>query len=998
MPDLFFSEYVEGSSNNKALEIYNSTGAAIDLAAENYVVQMYFNGGTTAGLTINLTGTVANGDVFVLGQSSASSTILAQADQTNGAGWFNGDDAIVIRKGGASGTIVDAIGQIGFDPGSEWGSGLTSTADNTLRRKSNVVAGDTNSTDTFDPSLQWEGFATDTFNDLGSYTVNPTPALSLTVSPTSFSEAGGATAATGTVTRTGDLTNPVTVNLLSSDTTEATVAASVTIAANEASATFSIGAVDDAVVDGSQTITVTASATDYTNGATSVTVTDDDAMAGTIRIHDIQGASHDSPFKAQTVARVPGIVTAVRSNGFYIQDPNPDNNEATSEGIFVFRGSGSKPTVGDSILVTGRVDEFRSSNRPNDLTLTQINASVSGSSFTVLSSGNALPDAIVIGEGGRIPPNQIIEDDSFSSFDPAQDGIDFYESLEGMRVQVNNAVAVSPTSDFGEIAILADNGANAGTRTSRGGILVQPGDFNPERIIIDDVIIDGEPQVNVGAQFNGAITGVIDYSFSNYKLLNTAPLPTATGGVTREETNLTSSADQLTVASFNVENLDPGDNSTKFSSLAQLIVNNLKSPDIISLEEVQDNNGSVNDSVVDANLTYQTLINAIAAAGGLTYEYRQVNPVDDQDGGEPGGNIRVGFLFNPDRVDFVDTPGSSPSRLIDTDLSNGDAFANSRKPLVGEFLFNGNQVYVIGNHFNSKGGDQPLFGQNQPPILSSEAQRLQQAQIVNNFVDSLLEVNPNANIVVAGDLNDFQFSKPLETLKGGVLTNLIDTLPLNEQYTYNFEGNAQALDHILVSDNLLNNAAAQVDVVHVNSEFTDQVSDHDPLVSRFTLSSSVTVINGGNGTDALNGTLGRDELNGGNGKDTLSGSYGKDTLNGGNGDDILLGQVSNDILVGGNGDDLLNGGQGKDTLTGCQGSDRFVLAVGTGSDTITDFKDGEDLLALSDTLSFGQLTIAQGTDANAANTLISLTSSNELLAILNGVNALNITTADFVTI
>jgi Ca2+-binding RTX toxin-like protein len=90
--------------------------------------------------------------------------------------------------------------------------------------------------------------------------------------------------------------------------------------------------------------------------------------------------------------------------------------------------------------------------------------------------------------------------------------------------------------------------------------------------------------------------------------------------------------------------------------------------------------------------------------------------------------------------------------------------------------------------------------------------------------------------------------------------------------------------------------------------------------------------------------------------------------------------------------------KGKDTLTGCQGSDRFVLAVGTGVDTITDFKDGEDLLALSDTLSFGQLTIAQGTDANAANTLISLTSSNELLAILNGVNALNITTTDFVTI
>jgi uncharacterized protein len=102
MADLFFSEYVEGSSNNKALEIYNSTGAAINLSAEGYVVQMYFNGNSTPATTINLTGTVANGDVFVLAQSLANATIIAQADQTSSASWYNGDDAIVLRKGGTS--------------------------------------------------------------------------------------------------------------------------------------------------------------------------------------------------------------------------------------------------------------------------------------------------------------------------------------------------------------------------------------------------------------------------------------------------------------------------------------------------------------------------------------------------------------------------------------------------------------------------------------------------------------------------------------------------------------------------------------------------------------------------------------------------------------------------------------------------------------------------------------------------------------------------------
>ena len=170
--ELFFSEYIEGSSNNKALEIYNGTGGAVDLAAGGYNVQMFFNGSTSAGLTINLTGTVADGDVHVIAQSSSAAAILAQADQTNGAGWFNGDDAVVLRKGT---TVLDVVGQIGSDPGSEWGSGLLSTADNTLRRKSSIEVGDPNGADVFDPSIQWDGFATDTFDGLGTHTGPTTP-------------------------------------------------------------------------------------------------------------------------------------------------------------------------------------------------------------------------------------------------------------------------------------------------------------------------------------------------------------------------------------------------------------------------------------------------------------------------------------------------------------------------------------------------------------------------------------------------------------------------------------------------------------------------------------------------------------------------------------------------------------------------------------------------------------------------------------------------------
>lgn len=170
--ELFISEYIEGSSNNKAIEIYNGTGSAVNLATGDYVLQMYFNGAVTSGLNISLTGTVADGDVYVVAHGSAAAAILAQADQTNSSGWFNGDDAIVLRKGGTTGTIVDVIGQVGVDPGTEWGTGLTSTADNTLRRKADVCMGDTDPSDVFDPAVEWDGFANDTFGGLGSHTAN----------------------------------------------------------------------------------------------------------------------------------------------------------------------------------------------------------------------------------------------------------------------------------------------------------------------------------------------------------------------------------------------------------------------------------------------------------------------------------------------------------------------------------------------------------------------------------------------------------------------------------------------------------------------------------------------------------------------------------------------------------------------------------------------------------------------------------------------------------
>lgn len=165
--ELFFSEYVEGSSNNKALEIFNGTGAAVDLT--EYLVQIFFNGNNMPGLSIPLNGVIADGDVFVLVPGTADPLLFSEADQVHSGGsWFNGDDAVVLEK---SGTPIDVIGQIGFDPGSEWSSSGIGTQNETLRRKSSVIAGDPNGSNPFDPSAEWDTFPQDSFDGVGTHSV-----------------------------------------------------------------------------------------------------------------------------------------------------------------------------------------------------------------------------------------------------------------------------------------------------------------------------------------------------------------------------------------------------------------------------------------------------------------------------------------------------------------------------------------------------------------------------------------------------------------------------------------------------------------------------------------------------------------------------------------------------------------------------------------------------------------------------------------------------------
>jgi Ca2+-binding RTX toxin-like protein len=383
--------------------------------------------------------------------------------------------------------------------------------------------------------------------------------------------------------------------------------------------------------------------------------------------------------------------------------------------------------------------------------------------------------------------------------------------------------------------------------------------------------------VNVGARL-GDVTGIVNYDFGNYQVVATQAYGvTQPSTLVKETGTLSGDTDHLLVASYNAENLDPGDGAARFATIADQILHNLNSPDVVAMQEVQDSTGPTDNGVTSAATTLQMLVDALnsAAPAGVHYAYID-NPFigNDTNGGEPGGNIRTAFLYRTDRVGFVNgslrTIGADGHAISNPDEGapdgNGDQqtnpdnpFFDSRPPLVATFTFNGQAVTIVDNHFTSKGGSAPLLGSDQPPLNAGEVQRAAQAQAVNNFVDGLLASDPGAKVIVAGDLNEFQFEEPMQVLKGtatianydvpgsdpfdavadytpggvAILNDLQDLLPANERYDYVFEGNSETLDHVFATNAL--NGGAEFDVVRINAEFADQTSDHDPLLARFSI-------------------------------------------------------------------------------------------------------------------------------------------------------------------
>jgi predicted extracellular nuclease len=600
--------------------------------------------------------------------------------------------------------------------------------------------------------------------------------------------------------------------------------------------------------------------------------------AGYMTIPQIQGTKFLSDHYGKTVT-TRGIVTSVGQVGWfpggteiYIQDAKGDGNPKTSDGLMVYMPYTTKVyKIGDELQVSGTIYEGL---RSSGLSLTSIR---DVSNIVKISSGNTLPAAVVVGENGREVPKKVFSTFNGNLNEKAEldltQALDFYESLEGMRVAVNNPRVLGFRGGKTDVTdknakrhltlyVRPDGHKVSDNETKVGGIYINEDtkDFNPEIFSIATSDHSIGLQMNHHYKVGDTLTGKVEGVFTYLKNLfgggeYTLVLPEYQKAVSEIElredgtdfkdrpvTTLESDKDSLTIAAFNIENL--GGNlgaEERIKNLTDVVEVNLKCPDILSLVEVQDDNGVNFNGGSSALNTLRKITSEIDCGN---YAIANIDPVVHSEGGQPGGNIRVAIIYKRDKVSFNPTFNNDP--LLDTVITrdgslssnpgrvfpNDRAFRGSRKSIVAEFGFKGQKIFIIGNHLNSKLGDRDFRGAIQPFVSGSETKRIPKAARLNEFVNTIMTKNTNAHVFVMGDFNANMNETSMKVLEGDILENMMRMLPVEERYTTNHNGNSQPLDYIFATKEILKRGA-KFEALHINSDYMGRTSDHDPVIGKF---------------------------------------------------------------------------------------------------------------------------------------------------------------------
>ena len=871
---------VGATLKNDFIELYNLGSTTVDVSG--WSVQYASTTGTSWQRT-NLNGSIAPGHYYLVQEAAgAGGTVDLPPPDAIGAIAMSataGKVALVSNQTTITGgtvcpsgaTIVDFVGY-GTTTNCFEGAGPTATLANTtaaLRNDSGCAETDNNNSD----------FST------GS------PAPRNTASATH--SCGGPTPPTGVGAANPPAVDPGQMSLLTVSVTPGanppstgiTVGANLSAIGGSATQTFFDDGSNGDVTAGDNVFSYEATVSGSTtagNKSLPLTVSDAQARSSTgsiplmvnapfVAIHDIQGSGTTSPHAGELVSTI-GIVTGVKSNGFFIQTKSgfEDADPNTSEGVFIFTSSAppAAAAVGNEVKVAGTVQEFIPSADINSPPTTEIAGSPS---VTLLSTGNPLPAPVTLMAADTSPSGSIEQ----------------LERFEGMRVHVDSLTVIAPTQ--GTInepaATSASNGVFYGVITGIARPFREPGievpdplppgspccvprfDGNPERLRVDsDGLIGAAPlEVTTGAVVTN-LTGPLDYAFRTYTIdPDPASPPSASGNISAVPVPVPA-ADEFTVASFNMERffdttddpatqdavLTPAAFAMRLNKASLAIRNVLRMPDILGVEEME------NLTTLQA---VASKVNADAVAAG------QPNPNYQaylSEGNDIGG-IDVGFLVKSARVTVLDVTQYNKDETYIDPNTGMPALLNDRPPLLLRAAVQAPAgapfpITVIVNHLRSLSAvDDPVDGNR------VRTKRQAQAESLANLIQARQLADPSEHIVSIGDYNAYEFSDGYVDMVGTIkgtptpcvevvlcssdlvnpdLTDLAETVPAADRYSYSFDGAAQVLDHELVTQNLMGrfdglhyarNGADFPESFRNDANRPERISDHDMPVAYFRL-------------------------------------------------------------------------------------------------------------------------------------------------------------------
>ncbi len=600
-------------------------------------------------------------------------------------------------------------------------------------------------------------------------------------------------------------------------------------------------------------------------------------------ISEAQGDKNVSAFEKQPV-QLSGIVTARTKTGFFLQSPDDktDNNPATSEGIFVY--TKSEPTVeaaiGNMITVTGTISEFRPRAEPAGLSITELSMFKDRDTIKVVSKDNALPKPIVL-----------------TAADFASNKIDQLEKYEGMRVAVETLTVVAPTKGRvnDKTGAATSDGTFYGVVKGMPRPFREPGmdifdvnfasdkekeqmkkdtpkmtifDSNPEAIRIDSNEQVGAQTLNVTAKAEiKNLVGVMHYGFQKYTILPDAGGKAAVSNLIKSSPLPPITERQFSLAGMNLENFFDDEDDPKIKEdivtpeafqnrmkkISMAIRDYLRFPDVIGTIEVE--NLAVLKKLADK-------INADAVADKQTNPKYEAYLIEGND----ARGIDVGFLVKSSRVKVVDVTQIGKDEKFKAPDGKDD-FLYDRPPLMLQATIDDaktNKPFaftVVVNHLKSfLGIDDPKDGGARVRL-----KREMQAEFLAKMVNERQKLNPNERLVLLGDFNAFQFNDGIGDIIGVIkgtpapktevltasedlvnpdLTDLVDLIKAEQRYSYSFDGNAQDIDHMIVTQAMKKHLAA-FGFARLNADFpeiyrndsgrVERFSDHDAAIGFFNL-------------------------------------------------------------------------------------------------------------------------------------------------------------------